>query len=94
MRNYIYFAHYYSRLKKIFDDSEYPFVLTLLHELTRRDELSLQQIKEFAEGHEIENYGIVLRTLEFDGYISENEAFYRFTSPVLRLWWRNYVKSK
>jgi len=92
MRNDIYFAHYYSRLKKTFDDSEYPFVLTLLDELTRSDELSRQQVKEFAERHEIENYGIVLRTLEFDGYIFESEAFYRFTSPVLRLWWKNYVK--
>ena len=96
MRNDMYFAHYYSRLKITFDDSEYPFVLTLLHELTQSNELSLQQIKGFAETHSLENCGIVLRTLAFDGYIfsteRKNETFYRFTSPVLRLWWRKYVK--
>lgn len=89
MRNDMYFAHYYSRLKITFDDSEYPFVLTLLHELTQSNELSLQQIKGFAETHSLENCGIVLRTLAFDGYIfsteRKNETFYRFTSPVLRL---------
>ena len=77
---------------KSFDDSEYRFVLALLDELTRSDELSRQQVKEFADTHGLDNYGIVLRTLEFDGYIFASEAFYRFTSPVLRLWWRNYVK--
>ena len=92
MRNDIYFAHYYSRLKKTFDDSEYPFVLTLLDELTRSDQLSLQEIKGLASRHGLENYGIVLRTLASDGYIFKNESFYRFTSPVLRLWWRNDVK--
>jgi len=36
-----------------------------------------------------------LRTLEFDGYIfssqKEGGTVYQFTSPVLRLWWQQYV---
>ncbi len=96
MRNDIYFAHYYSRLKKVFDDREYQFALALLHDLARENACSLQNVRELAQEHGLENYALALRTLGFDGYIYGSEAdgdtLYRFTSPVLRLWWRNYVK--
>ena len=91
-----YFVNYYSRLEQTFSDNEYRFALAVLDTLTQTDELSLEQIKELAQAHSPVNYPIVLRTLLFDGYIfsteKENQTFYSFTSPVLRLWWRNYVK--
>jgi len=95
MRNDIYFAHYYSRLKKTFDEHEHPFALAVLKILSQQDKLTIKQIKELANNHSLVNYPIVLRTLSFDGYIfnsqTGNEAIYRFTSPVLRLWWQQYV---
>ncbi|MCP4071151.1 MAG: hypothetical protein GY742_05345, partial [Hyphomicrobiales bacterium] len=76
--------------------SEYYFSLAVLNELTQKQELSASEVKELAEKHNLKDYLIVLRCLEFDGYIfstqRENEKIYRFTSPVLRLWWKKYVK--
>lgn len=96
IRNDIYFEHYFSRLKITLHGSEYYFTLAVLNELTQKEELSAREIGELAEKHSLEDYLIVLRGLEFDGYIfsiqRENKIFYRFTSPVLRLWWRKYVK--
>ncbi|MDH3599440.1 MAG: ATP-binding protein [Candidatus Tectomicrobia bacterium] len=95
-RNDIYFAHYSSRLKIIFDDREYDFALDLLDKLAREDECAPQHIRDLSHTHNLENYAIVLRTLAFDGYIFEYETdgdtYYRFTSPVLRLWWGNYMR--
>ena len=95
MRNDIYFAHYYSRLEKVFDDHEYDFATALLQKLAREDACALPQIRELASEHGLEKYAIVLRTLVFDGYIhaseTDGDASYRFTSPVLRQWWGRYV---
>jgi hypothetical protein len=96
MRNDIYFAHYYSRLEQIFDRPEYTFALALLNALTQQDEMRLHGVHELAQTHTVAHYAIVLRTLTFDGYIFVSErngdAWYRFASPVLRLWWKKYVK--
>ncbi len=96
IRNDIYFEHYFSRLKRNLHGSEYYFTLAVLNELTQKEELSAGEVKALAGKHNLEDYPIVLRCLEFDGYIfstqRENEKIYRFTSPVLRLWWRKYVK--
>ncbi|MDM8522399.1 ATP-binding protein [Desulfococcaceae bacterium HSG8] len=97
MRNNMYFEHYYSRLKKTFDQNEYPFALAVLDELTGKDELTVGEIRGIAQAHNLTNYPVVMRTLEFDGYIfglpkADGEKLYRFTSPVLMLWWRSYVK--
>lgn len=96
MRNDMYFEHYFSRLKKTFEDNEQSFAFAVLKELARKDELTLQEIEKSARANNLENYPVILRTLEFDGYIysiqKENKTFYCFTSPVLRLWWEKYVK--
>ncbi|MDM8550865.1 hypothetical protein QUF72_12330 [Desulfobacterales bacterium HSG2] len=94
MRYKIYFEHYYSRLETTFDGNEYPFALDVLQELSQKDDLNMASVREMAEKHELANYRMVLETLEFDGYIfrlENDETFYHFTSPVLRLWWRKYV---
>jgi len=96
MRHNTYFEHYYSRLKNTFDENEYPFALAVLNELIRKDECNIEEIKTLAQTHNLGNYPLVLRTLEFDGYIFQfpkgNASLFRFTSPVLRLWWSQYVK--
>jgi len=99
-RNDIYFSHYYSRLKKTFEKNEYDFALAVLKALSQQDKLTVSEVRALAEKHKLlDNYHSVLRTLAFDGYIfgsqkegeKEGEKVYRFTSPVLRLWWRAYV---
>ena len=95
-RNDIYFEHYYSRLQKTFTEAEYAFAIAVLDQLTQQDALSLQEIQAIAKDRQCEKYPTVLRTLIFDGYLfhsEEGETVYRFTSPVLRLWWKRYVKA-
>jgi hypothetical protein len=96
-RNDIYFSHYYSRLATTFEaKNEYDFALAVLKELSQQDKLTVPEVRELAKKYKLlDNYHPVLRTLAFDGYIfgsqKEGETVYRFTSPVLRLWWREYV---
>ena len=95
--NDIYFEHYYSRLQKTFETDEYAFATAILDQLTQQDELSLQEIQTIAQDCQCDKYPTVLRTLTFDGYIFRSdegsEPSFRFTSPVLRLWWKRYVKA-
>jgi len=95
-RNSLYFEHYYSRLEKTFEDEEeYRFALAVLQNLTLEDELTAVQLKGLAKNYQLTHYNLVLRTLDFDGYIfqseRENKTVYRFTSLMLRLWWKQYV---
>jgi hypothetical protein len=96
-RNDANFAHYYERLSNTFADKELAFALELLKKLSHQnDEIQMPQIQELAATFSIgEQYPFVLRTLEFDGYIfrsvSGGVSSYRFTSPILKLWWSRYV---
>jgi len=96
-RNDANFAHYYERLNKTFADKELAFALDLLKILSRQNEdMNMPQMQELAEKFSLaDQYPFVLRTLEFDGYIfrsvSGGSTFYRFTSPILKLWWNQYV---
>lgn len=91
-RNNIYFEHYYSRLKDAFDEQEYPFAIAVLKMLSRNDVCGTDEIKTLAMEYQLDKkYQIVLRSLEFDGYLFKKEVEYQFTSPILRQWWRNYV---
>jgi len=96
-RNDANFAHYYERLNKTFVDKELAFALDLLKILSRQNaDMTMPQMQELAERFSLaDQYPFVLRTLEFDGYIfrsvSGGETSYRFTSPILKLWWSQYV---
>ncbi len=90
-RNDIYFEHYYSRLKKTFDENEYRFALAILKELAQNDGCTAIQLKDITEQHKLDNYPTVLRILESDGYLCKTHGSYQFTSPVLRRWRRDYV---
>lgn len=90
-RNDSYFRHYYSRLKKAFEnDNEYNFALKVLKTIAGKESIAPSDMSELAEN--LANYTYVLRILEFDGYIFKSEdSVYRFTSPVLKSWWKQYV---
>ena len=96
-RNDANFAHYYERLSRTFADKELAFALDLLKKLSRQNaDMTIAEIKDLAENFSLaDQYPFVLRTLEFDGYIfrsvSGGETSYRFTSPILKLWWGQYV---
>jgi len=96
-RNDANFAHYYERLSKTFADKELSFALELLRILSRQnDDIQMPQIQALAATFTIDaQYPFVLRTLEFDGYVFRSlkggVSSYRFTSPILKLWWQQYV---
>ncbi|MCU0391755.1 MAG: ATP-binding protein [Thermoflexibacter sp.] len=93
-KNDQYFAHYYERLHKSYNQSEANFAKEVLNLLCKKEEISTEEINEIAKKHGLaENYPVVLRSLEFDGYlfpVNEKRA-YRFTSPILQLWWKKYI---
>jgi hypothetical protein len=97
VRNNQYFEHYYSRLEKTFENNQYRFALKLLEQLTgiENAELSHSQIKQLAEECGVsQKYTYVLRVLEFDGYVltqNNGQGSCRFTSPILRTWWKKNV---
>ena len=90
-RNDIYFQHYYSRLKKTFAENECHFAFAVLKELANNDACTVNQLENITKQHKIDNYPMVLRVLESDGYLFKSGGSYRFTSPVLRQWWRDYA---
>lgn len=95
-RNDANFAHYYERLSKTFLNKELAFALAFLQELCQRDSLAMSAIKALAESQGVVGEDpFVLRSLEFDGYVFRSqeptEPIYRFTSPLVKLWWSKYV---
>ncbi len=92
-RNDANFAHYFERLKKTFTGHELEFASEFLKQLSRQAESDIPYIEALATQKQVaENYRFIIRSLEFDGYIFRNSNDkYRFTSPVLRLWWEKYV---
>ncbi len=89
------FAHYHSRLLQAgFTGNELAFALTVLKKLCQQATLNLQDIELLAQAQNLEKFEIVLRALEFDGYIFKNQSNeWRFTSPILKLWWTKYVNA-
>jgi hypothetical protein len=92
-RNDHYFEHYYQRLKMVLLAEDFQLALAILNTLaTQEYGLHLTQIQELATQAAADNLSFVLRSLEFDGYLFASEmadqTIYRFTSPILREWWR------
>ncbi|MEY3880472.1 MAG: hypothetical protein RIQ94_1268 [Pseudomonadota bacterium] len=87
----INFEHYFSRLKRSFEESELHFAQALLKILCQQNKLSSDEIEALANNYPLINFGFVLRALESDGYIFKNEDGWRFTSPILKRWWHQYV---
>ena len=87
-----YFNRYFERLKEAYEPTEYAFATLLLQKLAHTNELTLPAIENIAKETSLQDYRIVLRSLEDDGYIRKNESnLYDFTAPMLKFWWAQYV---
>lgn len=92
LRNNIYFESYFTRLESRFSATEYKFALKILGLIAEQNDLDKSEILTLATKSKVPEKGArVLESLEFDGYITPLDKKYRFTSPILQLWWKKYV---
>jgi len=89
-----YFDHWGKRLKKSFKTQGYKLAVDILNKIANNDFYSSNEIHDLAVKHELEeDYKEVVHTLAYDGYINNDDdnAVYRFNSPLLQAWWRKHV---
>ncbi len=93
-----YLDNYETHIKKIFEGigKKYQFIRKFLKDLSCENNLTLTQIKEIAvEFNECSDLDGILEILEYEGYIYKNNAQpepqYRFTSPILKIWWNRHM---
>lgn len=87
------FNHWVERLRR-FDQDEQKLAKAILGQLALVDALGYNDIHNLfqAENYRQVHGHYVLDCLEHDGYLFEHaEKSYRFTSPVLKEWWRRYA---
>lgn len=80
-RNNVYFASYYDRLAKTLPTDQCDTAKTVLAAIAEQGECRKDEFTQT-------NIQAVLETLEYDGYIHEQEGMFRFNSPILRMWWK------
>jgi hypothetical protein len=87
-----YFSHWNTRLNNSYKDEKYKFIVKVLN-LISQTPIDINTITNIAMGFNLDNeYKDILRALEHDGYIHKDENnFYRFTSPILKMWWNRNV---
>lgn len=86
--------HWHTRLRASVKGNEYNFAKELLNIASEYETISSNEINDLAIKHQIENtYIDIVNSLEYDGYINNNGdvKFYRYNSPILRMWWRKDV---
>jgi hypothetical protein len=93
-RNDSYFERYFSRLQDAFDAQTLPFVKDILKQIAKKTPLALSDIETIAQTHNINDCVVVLRELEYSGYLfyMEQEEKYDFTAPMLKAWWAQFVR--
>ncbi len=93
-RNNSYFSQYYERLKKRLDTPDYKFAYEVLQTIAQKDVIDKMVVYDLAVKHQVTNtYKAVVESLLYDGYIHnpQDSTQYRFTSSILKLWWKKYV---
>ncbi len=92
-RNNVHFVSYYKRLAKAFvTQEEHEMAERILAYLSENDSVSksffFPDLKK-EEDKRMARY--IFETLEYDGYLfyNEEDKTYRFSSPILRNWWKN-----
>lgn len=91
---HIYFQSYESRLSKVLDEDAYKFAVKFLSRLSLDKKTSKSKRFDLAVKYGIEDrLKDVLAQLKYDGYINNNGSreVYRFNSPILKIWWKEYV---
>ena len=89
-----YFEHWHTRLRTAFKGKDYTFAKEVLNAASKSETgVTKTQIFDLSVKHELsEDYNIILRTLEYDGYISLNEKkIFVFNSPLLKIWWERNI---
>ena len=89
-----YFEHWHTRLRTAFKGKDYTFAKEVLNAASKSETgVTKTQIFDLAVKHELaEDYNIILRTLEYDGYISLNEEkIFILNSPLLKIWWERNI---
>jgi len=89
-----YFEHWHNRLRTAFKGEEYTFTKEVLNVISKSESgASKIEIFDLTAKYELgEEHGIILRTLEYDGYINLNaENNFTFNSPLLKIWWERNI---
>ena len=89
-----YFEHWHTRLRTSLKGKDYTFAKEVLNAASKsKSGISKTQIFDLSQKYEInEQYTIILRTLEYDGYISPDEKqVFIFNSPLLKIWWERNI---
>jgi len=89
LKNRSYFEHWVSRLRVMFKKAEYSFVIDILNETAKKNEVSKFEYSNIATKYKIKYIDAFINMLEHDGYIVKNADTqkYRFNSPLLQTWW-------
>lgn len=90
-----HFEHWRSKLKEALNINEFKFAKEVLNLISENDTLDSLEIINIGVKYEIDDELAkeIIHTLIYDGYINNNDnpKFYRFNSPILKMWWYKNV---
>lgn len=91
-RNYSKFASYVERLEDgLALDGEFDIAKQILCLIATEQTVSKDEILKNQDENAKNRLKNILSSLEYDGYIFEENNQYRFNSPILRMWWLKQV---
>ena len=89
-----YFEHWHTRLRTAFKGKDYTFAKEVLNAASKAQTgINKNQIFDLAKKYELEDdHNIILRTLEYDGYLTPDaQKIFVFNSPLLKTWWERNI---
>ncbi|MBX9782529.1 MAG: hypothetical protein K2X48_04460 [Chitinophagaceae bacterium] len=86
----IYFEHFKDRLQKVFKSPQLgKFVDEFLLAVKNNSDTDYAKALNMAEKYDARaELDTVIEVLKHDGYIVEENNFYKFYSPILKRWWK------
>lgn len=92
-RNNIFLESYHTRLQKAFTNGDYELALGFLEKIATENSVSSKNLFKNAKTEDTKKqYRSIIRTLEFDGYIFNDNEIFSFNSPILQQWWKLYMR--
>lgn len=90
LKEHSYFADWDDRLKEFFP-TEYPYFHAVLTTCAHQGRVSIQEAHDLSHLHKIgmQYKGRIDDVLAKDGYLYEDDTFYKFHSPLVQTWWKN-----